>query len=87
MKTVRYNEWKTRYYKYYNVGGYRLGQHFINCFIKDEHSTVLTKGLWEMTNKVEVESSITAIVDEYQWDWDALQITLKQPFEYDEEVL
>lgn len=80
--TTTYSKWLSNFYKYYNVGGYRLGQHFINCFIVKEDD--MTAKLWNMTNNDQVESLIYDIIGSYQWDYENLIITMKQPFEYGE---
>jgi hypothetical protein len=49
---------------------YRLGQAFINKFIKDESDKVL-EGLWEK-DWFDAVVQITEIIDEYQWDYNNL---------------
>ena len=49
-----------------NVPSYRLGQYFINLFIKDETDAVL-KGLWDKTD-TEASEQIKTVLDKYQWD-------------------
>lgn len=51
---------------------YRLGQHFINLFIKDESDPVLD-GLWEK-NGEEAISQILEVIFKYQWDFNALVV-------------
>ena len=48
------------------VPSYRLGQYFINLFIKDETDPVL-KGLWDKTD-TEASEQIKTVLDKYQWD-------------------
>ena len=48
------------------VPSYRLGQYFINLFIKDETDPVL-KGLWNKTDR-EAAEQIHKVIDKYQWN-------------------
>ena len=57
-----------------NVPSYRLGQHFINMFIKDENTCFeLTKGLWQKTGD-EAMTQICEIIKAYQWDLQNLPV-------------
>lgn len=56
------------------VPSYRIGQHFMNLFIRDELSnSVMFKGLWEKTGE-EAYEQINDIIQVYQWDLDDLPI-------------
>ena len=56
------------------VPSYRIGQHWVNLFIKDEMSNeVMIKGLWEKTGE-EAYEQINDIIQVYQWDLDDLPI-------------
>lgn len=46
---------------------YRLGQYFISCFIKDEHSDKLCTGLWNMDD-LDAYERINLIIERYNWD-------------------
>ena len=46
---------------------YRLGQHFINLFVADEHTDPVFKGLWEKTD-TEASEQIRQVITRYQWD-------------------
>lgn len=49
---------------------YRLGQHFINLFIKDESDSGLNE-LWEKDGE-EAISQILEVLFKYQWDFNKL---------------
>lgn len=51
---------------------YRLGQHFINLFIKDESDPVL-EGLWQ-ANERDALLIISNIVNTYQWDYSSIPL-------------
>ncbi len=53
------------------VPSYRLGQHFINCFIKDSSTPTLQR-LWNESNYQVTSGMITVLIDVYQWDWNDL---------------
>lgn len=55
-----------------SVPSYRLGQHFINTFIKDETDPDLD-GLWDKTDSVAAEHCFE-IIKKYQWDVQKLPI-------------
>ena len=50
---------------------YRLGQHFINLFIKDS-STPRMCTLWEEKDVLKAEKQIHEIINILQWDYDDL---------------
>lgn len=50
---------------------YRLGQHFINLFIKDS-STPRMCTLWEEKDVLKAEKQIHEIIKILQWDYDDL---------------
>lgn len=75
MKTQSLSDFYKEFYAIKkNVPSYRLGQHFINKFVKDEHSDSLFKGLWNMRGESVVKSRIHIILETYQWDVDNLVI-------------
>lgn len=59
------------------VPSYRIGQHWINLFIKDEQACeVMVKGLWNKTGD-EAFQQIKDIIDVYQWDYNDLPVMNK----------
>ena len=79
METINLYQWSKNFYLYYNEHGYRLGQHFINCFIKVEVSEPLCKGLWEETNSEAIKHTINLIIEKYHWDATALPLLDSAP--------
>lgn len=78
MKTINLYQWM-RDFHMYRPGTYRLGQHFINCFIKVEVSEPLCKGLWEETNSEVINHTINLIISKYHWDATALPLLINAP--------
>jgi hypothetical protein len=46
---------------------YRLGQHFINMFVKDSNSDEVFEGLWE-SDSFDAHAIINKVIEKYQWD-------------------
>ena len=70
--------WK-QFYKSYlelsnKVPSYRLGQHFINVFIKDESVDSELAVLWSESNQVLAINQCLRLIEQYQWDMEALPI-------------
>lgn len=57
------------------VPSYRLGQHFVVLFIKDESSEVV-QGLWDKTGDAAF-LQCQEVINEYQWDVQALPLVNK----------
>ncbi len=51
---------------------YRLGQHFIDLFIKDDCDPLL-EGLWQ-ANERDAVLIISNIVNTYQWDYSSMPL-------------
>lgn len=59
-----------------NVQDYRLGQHFMNLFIKDKSDLTCDeclKGLWQKDGK-EALDQIAKVVEKYNWDLNQLPV-------------
>lgn len=54
------------------VPSYRLGQHFINMFIKDESDEVV-QGLWKKSGDAAF-FQCQEVINKYQWDVQALPV-------------
>lgn len=71
--TITYNEFLKDYVAIKKEQpDYRLGQHFINLFIKDESDSVLNE-LWDKDGE-EAISQILEVIFKYQWDFNALVV-------------
>ena len=57
-----------------HVPNYRLGQHFINTFIKKEDNTTDYNKLWNETDLFKANKSILGIIDKLQWDINNLPV-------------
>ena len=57
-----------------NVPSYRLGQHFVNMFVKDSNTRdKLFEGLYNKTGD-EAMTQICKIIEAYQWDLQKLPV-------------
>ena len=69
--TITWNEFYTSYMGYRKlVPSYRLGQHFVNLFIKDRSSDLANK-LWNLPEAGAMHVTLRTIED-LQWDLDKL---------------
>ena len=59
--------------KHQQCESYRLGQHFINLFIKDSSSLRFQK-LWNESNFKLAKFEICEFINEVQWDYEDLPI-------------
>ena len=55
---------------------YRLGQHFINLFIKDSSSAEM-QCLWNQSDIESAKFAICVFIDDMQWDWEDLPLLKK----------
>lgn len=75
MQTLSWKQFYRNYLELSNkVPSYRLGQHFIIMFIKDENADEELSGLWNQTNQVLAINQCLKVIDKYQWDMDKLPI-------------
>lgn len=73
MNTVTYYEFMNSYSKCNEeVPSVRLGQYFINHFIKKEDNTTDYSKLWNEEDDQLAHILITALVEQLQWDFDKL---------------
>ncbi len=68
MDTVSYQEFKNNWYFTREQSGLRLGQAFINTFIKGEDNAIDYSTLWNTYQVSVAESLIDDIIDMNYWD-------------------
>lgn len=78
---MTYQEFEQEYFNLISdpkVGNtYRLGQHFINKFIKDSSSVCMQK-LWNESNYKLAKFEICEYIKEIQWDYNDLSVLDKE---------
>lgn len=78
---MTYQEFEQEYFNLISdpkVGNtYRLGQHFINKFIKDTSSYEMQK-LWNEKVIDTARERIYYIIESYKWDWNDLPVLDKE---------
>jgi hypothetical protein len=70
--TMSYLKFKKFHYAIVGKTGYRLGQHFINMFIKREDNAIDYISLWESKLEPEVDDRVNILITNNQWDTDSL---------------
>ncbi len=76
MQTMNWIQFYESYLKIYQDSpDYRLGQHFVNLFIKDD-SSLLLQGLWNKTGD-EASTQIMHVIECFQWDMNKLPLVDK----------
>lgn len=79
MRSCTYDEFIASYHKIKDANpSYRLGQHFINCFIKDSSSPDMQK-LWNNTSQSNCVTAIMLIMHDYSWDYRSMPLLEKAP--------
>ena len=73
LPTVSYFDFKADYYQRFPNSTYRLGQHYINSFIKVEDNSFDYMKLWEEKCITKVDEMVYKLIDKLQWDLMALQ--------------
>lgn len=77
MKLISYPMFKAEFFKKYPKSTYRLGQSFINTFIKKEDNSFNYNLLWNAKNVVVVDRMVYTLISQLDWDMNSLQ-QLKQ---------
>tara|TARA_R110000787_G_scaffold44901_1_gene109789 strand:- start:11593 stop:11853 length:261 start_codon:yes stop_codon:yes gene_type:complete len=72
LPPISYFDFKIAYYKEFPNSSYRLGQAFINCFIKKEDQRAEFLFLWEEKNVNVAENLIFRLIRDWNWDMMAL---------------
>lgn len=67
--TISYGEFKKDFFRLQgSAPTYRIGQHFINCFIKQEDNTTKYTVLWNKRDINTAEQLIFELINQLQWD-------------------
>jgi hypothetical protein len=72
LKTVSYFKLRVYYYNYHSNSCFRLGQLFINFFIKREDNTTNYNELWNEADDTKAETQILKLIHRLQWDMNNL---------------
>lgn len=64
-------------YKMVEPDGIRVGQHFINLFIKKETDPALNE-LWNNTDTTDAIDLCLKVIEQYQWDLQSLRVVNKE---------
>jgi len=79
MRTCTYDEFIVAYHNIKATNpSYRLGQHFINCFIKDSTTPNMQK-LWNNKSQSDCVTSIMLIMQDYKWDYRSMPLLENAP--------